>query len=112
MSFLRLDLHNDNWIRVPSQFYHLGFGLSKEVIKDSLDTGVGYYSVPRDGYRFTCSHDKNCTISKTGLSAPGALNPVLEMVQEVHDLYSFYYLHEVIPMHFEKQQSLLPVFQY
>ena len=33
------------------------------------------------------------------------------MVQEVHDVFSFDYIHEEILMHFEKQHKLCPVLQ-
>ena len=96
---VQLDLPDDNWIRVPSQFNRRERGVAKEEMKAPFAPGAGYYSVldnaeEHDGYRI-----------------PAALNPVLEMVQEVHDVFSFDYLHKEILMHFEKQRKLWPVFQ-
>ncbi len=75
-------------------------------MKAPVALGAGYYSVldnaeAHDGYRITGYHDK----------IPAALSPVLEMVQEVHDVFSFDYIHEEILMHFEKHRKLWPVFQ-
>jgi hypothetical protein len=104
---VQLDLQDDNWIRVPSQFNRRERGVAKEEMKDPFTTGAGYYSVldnaekTHDGYRITCYHDK----------IPAAFDPVLERVQEVHGAYFSDYLHEEIPTHSEKQHKLWPVFQ-
>jgi hypothetical protein len=100
---VQLDLPDDNWMRVSPQFNRRERGVAKEEMKAPwlVALGAGYYSVldnaeAHDGY-----HDK----------LPAALSPVLEMVQEVHDVFSFDYIHEEILMHFEKQRKLWPVFQ-
>ena len=96
---VQLDLQDDNWIRVLSQFNRRERGVEKEEMKDPFTTGAGYYSVldneeeTHDGYRITCYHDK----------IPAAFDPVLERVQEVHDACFSDYLHEEIPTHSEKQ---------
>ncbi len=103
---VQLDLPDDNWIRVPPQFNRRERGVTEEEMKTPFATGAGYYSVldneeTHDGYRITGYHD----------TIPAALSPVLEMVQEVHDVFSFDYIHEEILLHFEKQHKLCPVFQ-
>ncbi len=69
-------------------------------MKAPVAPGAGYYSVldnaeAHDGYRITGYHD----------IIPAALSPVLEMVQEVHDVFSFDYIHEEILMHFQKKRK-------
>jgi hypothetical protein len=91
---VQLALPDDNWIRVPPQFNRRERGVTKEEMKAPFAPGVGYYSVldnaeTHDGYRITGCHDK----------IPSALSPVLKMVQEVHDVFSFDYIHEEILMH-------------
>jgi hypothetical protein len=89
-----LDLQDDNWIRVSPQFNRRERGVAKEEMKAPFLLGAGYYSVldnpeAHDGYRI-----------------PAAFNHVLEMVQEVHDVFSFDYIHEEILMHCAKQRKL------
>jgi hypothetical protein len=96
---VQLDLPDDNLIRVPPQFNRRERGVAKEEMKAPVAPGVRYYSVldnaeAHDGYRITGYHDK----------IPAALSPVFEMVQEVHDAFSFDYIHEEILMHFEKRK--------
>jgi hypothetical protein len=103
---VQLDLPDDNWIRVPLQFNRRERGVAKEEMKAPFATVAGYYSVldnaeGHDGYCITGYHDK----------IPAALSPVLEMVQKVHDVFSFDHIHEEILRHFEKQRKLWPVFQ-
>jgi hypothetical protein len=42
---VQLDLLDENWIRVPPQFYRRERGVVKEEMKDPFVSGVGYYSV-------------------------------------------------------------------
>jgi hypothetical protein len=60
----------------------IGFHFMNEFSEVFRFTGAGYYSVldnaeTHDGYRITGYHDK----------IPDTLSPVLEMVQEVHDVF-------------------------
>jgi hypothetical protein len=101
-----MDLHHDNWIRVPPQFNRCERGVAKEEMKDPFAPGSGYYSMldneeAHDGYRIPRYHDK----------IPAAFDPVLERGQEMHDACFSDYLHEEIRTHSEKQHKLWPVFQ-